>query len=162
MCVNSNIFLNRILGREKKLSKVLECTLPFHTLKASILNPGIIFLCVRWHVHNITSLWRNLLFHVIWSYAWVHVIDFHAVGNGHTCDDNHPHVPCMHTGRNPGKPLPWVGMSLSPVSVGTVMSGMAWQGDMSGDSVGWNIFVMLIMQGILKPPESTVDRVLCQ
>ena len=29
-----------------------------------------------------------------------------------------------------------VGMSLSPVSVGTVMSGMAWQGDMSGDSVG--------------------------
>ena len=51
-------------------------------------------------------------------------------------DDNHPHVPCMHTGRNPGKPLPWVGMSLSPVSVGTVMSGMAWQGDMSGDSVG--------------------------
>ena len=92
----------------------------------------------------------------------MHVIDFHAVGNGHTCDDNHPHVPCMHTGRNPGKPLPWVGMSLSPVSVGTVMSGMAWQGDMSGDSVGWNIFVMLIMQGILKPPESTVDRVLCQ
>ena len=45
MCVNSNIFLNRILGREKKLSKVLECALPFHTLKASILNPGIIF-CV--------------------------------------------------------------------------------------------------------------------
>ena len=34
------------------------------------------------------------------------------------------------------KPLPWVGMSLSPVSVGTVMSGMAWQGDMSSDSVG--------------------------
>ena len=34
------------------------------------------------------------------------------------------------------KPLPWVGMSLSPVSVGTVMSGMAWQGDMSGDSDG--------------------------
>ena len=31
--------------------------------------------------------------------------------------------------------LPWVGMSLSPVSVGMVMSGMAWQGDMSGDSV---------------------------
>ena len=27
--------------------------------------------------------------------------------------------------RNPGKPLPWVGVSLSPVSVGTVMSGMA-------------------------------------
>ena len=56
----------------------------------------------------------------------MHISDFHAVGNEHTCDDNHPHVPCMHTGRNPGKPLPWVGMSLSPVSVGMVMSGMAW------------------------------------
>ena len=33
----------------------------------------------------------------------MHVSDFHAVGNGHTCDDNHPHVPCMHTGGNPGK-----------------------------------------------------------
>ena len=27
--------------------------------------------------------------------------------------------------RNPGKPLPWVGMGLSPVPVGTVISGMA-------------------------------------
>ena len=27
--------------------------------------------------------------------------------------------------RNQGKPLPWVGVSLLPVSVGTVMSGMA-------------------------------------
>ena len=27
--------------------------------------------------------------------------------------------------RNPGKPLPWVGVSLSPVSVGMVVSGMA-------------------------------------
>ena len=37
---------------------------------------------------------------------------------------------------NREKPLPWVSMSLSPVSAGTVMSDMAWQGDMSGDSVG--------------------------
>ena len=79
----------------------------------------------------------------------MHVTDFHAVGNGHTCDDNHPHELYMHTGRKPGRPLPWVGMSLSPVSVGTVMSDMAWQGDMSGDPVGWIIFVILIMQGIL-------------
>ena len=42
---------------------------------------------------------------------------------------------CIPAG-NQEKPLPWVGMSLSPVSVGTVMSGMAWEGDMSGDSVG--------------------------
>ena len=45
------------------------------------------------------------------------------------------YLACMPE-RNPGKPLPWVGVSLSPVSVGTVMSGMAWQGDMSGDSIG--------------------------
>ena len=42
------------------------------------------------------------------------------------------------------------------------MSDMAWQGDMSSDPVGWIIFVILIMQGILEPPESTVDRVLFQ
>ena len=45
------------------------------------------------------------------------------------------YLACMPE-RNLGKPLPWVGVNLSPVSVGTVMSGMAWQGDMSGDSVG--------------------------
>ena len=33
----------------------------------------------------------------------MHISDFHAVGNEHTCDDNHPHVPCMHAGRNPRK-----------------------------------------------------------
>ena len=33
----------------------------------------------------------------------MHVTDFPAVGNGHTCDDNHPHELYMHTGRNPGK-----------------------------------------------------------
>ena len=44
ICVNSNIFSNRILGKEKKTFKSLESTLPFHTLKASILNSGIIFL----------------------------------------------------------------------------------------------------------------------
>ena len=33
MCVNSNIFLNRILGREKKLSKVLESTPPLHNIE---------------------------------------------------------------------------------------------------------------------------------
>ena len=56
----------------------------------------------------------------------MHISDFLVVGNEYTGDGKHPHVPCMHAGRNPEKPLPWVGMSLSPVSVGTVMSGMAW------------------------------------
>ena len=34
------------------------------------------------------------------------------------------YLACMPE-RNPGKPLPWVGVSLSPVSVGTGMFGMA-------------------------------------
>ena len=34
------------------------------------------------------------------------------------------YLACMPE-RNPGKPLPWVGVSLSLVPVGTVMSGMA-------------------------------------
>ena len=34
------------------------------------------------------------------------------------------YLACMPE-RNPGKPLPWVGVSLSPVSVGTGMFSMA-------------------------------------
>ena len=33
------------MEREENFQKVLECTLPLHNLKASILNPGIRFLC---------------------------------------------------------------------------------------------------------------------
>ena len=29
--------------------------------------------------------------------------DFLAVGNEYTCDGNHPHVPCMHAEKEPGK-----------------------------------------------------------
>ena len=39
MCVNSNIFLNRILGREKKLSKVLESTSPLHNIEGKHSEP---------------------------------------------------------------------------------------------------------------------------
>ena len=31
------------------------------------------------------------------------LVIFHAVGKEHTCDDNHPHVPCMHAGKESGK-----------------------------------------------------------
>ena len=41
------------------------------------------------------------------------------------CDSNHPRMPFMPIGRNPGKPLSWVDTSLSPVFVETVVSGMA-------------------------------------
>ena len=71
------------------------------------------------------SHFGNLLFHVICSFAWMHISDFHAVGNEHTCDGNHPHVPCMHAGKEYGKASTLGSVSLSPVSVGTVMSGMA-------------------------------------
>ena len=33
----------------------------------------------------------------------MHNSDFHAVGNKHTYDDNHPHVSCMHAGKESGK-----------------------------------------------------------
>ena len=33
----------------------------------------------------------------------MHISDFHAVGNEYTCDGNHPHVPCMHAGKESGK-----------------------------------------------------------
>ena len=48
-----------------------------------------------------------------------------AVGIGYACDSNHPCMPFMPTGRNPGKSLSWVDTSLSPVFVGTVVSGTA-------------------------------------
>ena len=44
----------------------------------------------------------------------MHIGDFLAVGNGYTCDGNRPRMPCMHAGKETrGKPLPWVGVSLS-------------------------------------------------
>ena len=33
----------------------------------------------------------------------MHISDFLAVGNEYTCDGNHPHVPCMHAGKESGK-----------------------------------------------------------
>ena len=33
----------------------------------------------------------------------LHICDFLAVGNEYTCDGNHPHVPCMHAGKESGK-----------------------------------------------------------
>ena len=48
-------------------------------------------------------------------------MEIFAVGNGHTCDSNHPHMPLMPTGKDPGKSLSWVDTSLSLVE--TVMTG---------------------------------------
>ena len=68
---------------------------------------------------------------------------------------------CIPEGK-PGRPLSWVDTVLSLVlhQVGRVRYGMRGY-------VAWCFYllvevyiVMLIMQGIFKPPESTVDRVL--
>ena len=48
-------------------------------------------------------------------------MEMFAVGNGHTCDSNHPHMPLMPTEKDSGKPLSCVDMSLSLVE--TVMTG---------------------------------------
>ena len=106
----------------------MECTLPLHNQKARILNPGItscglfdtvitpprqealvIFLCDDMII-RIECITKIL-----------------AVGNGYGYDSNHPHMPLMPTGKDPGKPLSWVDLSLSMVE--TVMTGKAG-GDM--------------------------------
>ena len=56
-----------------------------------------------------------------------------AVGNGHTCDSNHPHMPLMSTGKDPGKSLSCVDTILSLVE--TVMTGRAAGGMISGGCV---------------------------
>ena len=60
-------------------------------------------------------------------------MEIFAVGNGHTCDSNHPHMPLMPTGKDPGKSLSWVDTSLSLIE--TVMTGGAGGGMMSGGCV---------------------------
>ncbi len=124
LCINS-IFLNRIFGERRKLSKVLECTLPPHNLKAIILNPGII-LCVSFDTVRIPPRHREPvilcddMFKLVSAYWW-----FHAIGVWYIWDSTHHHMPFMHTGRNPRKPLSWVDTSLSSVFVETDVSGMA-------------------------------------
>ena len=73
-------------------------------------------------------------------------------------------MPFMPTGRIPGKPLSWVDTSLSlvPSRDECVRYGMMRYDEWWLCLLVENIFVMLIMQGILKPPESAVDRVLFQ
>ena len=45
LCFNLNFLKIGLLEREENFQKVLECTLPLHNLKASILNLGLIW-CV--------------------------------------------------------------------------------------------------------------------
>ena len=71
----------------------------------------------------------------------MHVIYFHAVGNGHTCDDDHPCMPFVPTGRKMGKSPSWVDPSLSlvPPRDECVRHGM--RGMISGDSVCWMKYI---------------------
>ena len=61
--------------------------------------------------------------------------NFLAVENGYACDDDHPRMPFVPTGRKTGKSLSWVDPSLSlvPRRDECVWHGM--RGMMSGDSV---------------------------
>ena len=64
----------------------------------------------------------------------MHMSDFLAVGNEYTCDGNHPHVPCMHAGKEPGK--------ASALGRRELVAGLrrdvcpVWHGKVSGDPVG--------------------------
>ena len=64
-----------------------------------------------------------------------------AVGNGYACNDDHPHMPFVPTGRKTGKSLSWVDQSLSlvPRRDECVQHGM--MGMMSGDSVCWMKYI---------------------
>ena len=55
----------------------------------------------------------------------MHIGDFHAVGNEYTCDGNHPHVSCMHAGKESGKASALGRRELVAGLIGTGMSGMA-------------------------------------
>ena len=107
--------LNRIFGERRKLSKVLECTLPFHTLKASILNPGIILSVLfdmvttppRRGVYVILCDDMFLLMSAYWL--------FHAIGVWYVWDSSHLLMLFVHTGWKPGKSRSWVDPSLSLV-----------------------------------------------
>ena len=54
--------------------------------------------------------------------------NFLAVGNGHACDNDHPRMPFVPTGRKMGKSLSWVDPSLSlvPRRDECVRYGMMW------------------------------------
>ena len=110
------------------------------------------------HVH--TSFYVRM-----WSYLWVHFNDFYADGVDMLCDGNHRHTPFMHTGRKAGKAFVLGRHGLVPSPPSRRSCPVRHEGvcRVVFLSVGWSIcIVMLILQRILQPPESTVDRVLCQ
>ena len=55
----------------------------------------------------------------------MHISDLLAVGNEYTCDGKHPHVPCMHAGKESGKASALVRRELV---AGLRRDGYVWYG----------------------------------
>ena len=111
----------------------MECTLTLHTLKESILNLGIIFCGL---FDTVITPPRQEALVIFCDDMIIHIeciTKILAVGNGYAYDSNHPNMPLMPTGKDPGKPLSWVDLSLSMVE--TVMTGRAGGDMMSGGCV---------------------------
>ena len=95
------------MEREENFQKVLECTLPLHNLKASILNSGIIFLCgVLIRLQHHFDLEHTLF---LCDDKVTHMSTYlrcRTVRNGYAGDSNHPReFPCIPAGSRESRGL---------------------------------------------------------
>ena len=60
----------------------------------------------------------------------MHTNVFHAVGNEYACNGNHPHVPCMHAGKESGK--------ASALGRRELVAGLCWDGYVQYGIVRYN------------------------
>ena len=78
ICVLIQIYFKIGPWRERRnFQKIWSAPLPLHPLKASILNPGMIFLGVRWHIYHTTSFRRVVIscdviicMNAYWWFPW--------------------------------------------------------------------------------------------
>ena len=89
----------------------------------------------------------------------MHISDFHAVGNEYTCDGNHPRVSCMHAGKESGKAS---ALGRRELVIGLRRDGYVRYGIVRYNEWCFCWLKYIYLQGIYKPPESTIDRVLFQ
>ena len=104
------------MEKRESFQKVLGCTLPVHTLKASIseLWHNILLWCydaitTPFGLEYALSLCNDKVSYMstLWSCF--------VVSNGYASDVDHPRELLMHTGGKPGKSWSWVDTSLSLV-----------------------------------------------
>ena len=126
ICVICIFFGNRIFGREGSFQKIWRAPPPLHTIKGKHSEPqnnifGVLvdtFITPPYFGELVISCDMIILHGCILVISLLSEMNILVMVSILMC------LACMPE-RNLGKPLPWVGVSLSPVPVGTVMSGMA-------------------------------------